>query len=454
MTARSIFMKGANIMTDDIINILNLNYSDVQSCSSKKDNNCITYFITLIRKDIICPNCTAKLKIKDYRNVNLSHQIIKGMDTHIIYRKRRYFCPACKSYHYEANPFVAEKKHTFTDTTSIEIMKFLKEHSATFSMAARHFNTTPTKIVDVFDTFGQMKKLPFSEVISIDEFYWNRRSETKYACAIIDFQTGDIIDILNGRRLKDWDSYTQLTDRSERDNVKFICIDLYEPYRQVQNIYFPKATLICDSFHVIKNVNNILKKERIKVMKRFEKDSVEYYLLKNFNFLLMMDSTKVKENKARYNKKLKRYVNYPQLLELILEIDSTLKEAYSLKELYLIFNSTSTYEDARVDLSMIIQEYASSHIEGYRQFSSTLINWFEEIVNSFILYKGKRISNGKIEGTNSRIKTILKNANGFRNFSRMRNRIMYSINKSSLPTILEKNQTIKQSGKPRGKYKK
>lgn len=189
-------------------------------------------------------------------------------------------------------------------------------------------------------------------------------------------------------------------------------------------------------------------------MKRFEKDSVEYYLLKNFNFLLMMDSTKVKENKARYNKKLRRYVNYPQLLELILEIDSTLKEAYSLKELYLIFNSTSTYEDARVDLSMIIQEYASSHIEGYRQFSSTLINWFEEIVNSFILYKGKRISNGKIEGTNSRIKTILKNADGFRNFSRMRNRIMYSINKSSLPTILEKNQTIKQPGKPRGKYKK
>jgi len=441
-------------MCDDIINILNLNYSDVQSCSSEKSDNSITYFITLIRKDIICPFCATKLLIKDYRNVTLSHQIIKSMNTRIVYRKRRYFCPQCKSYHYETNPFVTEKKHIFTDTTSIEIMKFLKEHSATFSMAARLFNTTPTKIIDVFDTFGQMIKLPFSEVISIDEFYWNRKNETKYACAIIDFETGNIIDILNGRKIKDWDSYTQLTDKRDREKVKFICIDLYEPYRQIQKIYFPKAKLICDSFHVIKNINNILKNERIKVMKRYERDSVEYYLLKNFNFLLMMDSSKINENKARYNRKLKRYINYPQLLELILGIDSNLKEAYSLKETYLIFNSTSTYEDARVDLSEIIKEYASSSIEGYRQFSSTLIHWFDEIVNSFIIYKGKRISNGKIEGTNSRIKTILKNANGFRNFSRMRNRIMYSINKSSLPTVLEKNQTIKESGKARGKYKK
>lgn len=176
---------------------------------------------------------------------------------------------------------------------------------------------------------------------------------------------------------------------------------MYRPIRGIQA--GSKATLVCDSFHVIKNINNILKKERIKVMKRYDKDTVEYYLLKNFNFLLMMDSSKVYENKAKHNKKLQRYINYPQLLELILNIDKNLKEAYSLKEMYLIFHSTSTHENARTDLSGIIREYASSSIEGYRQFSSTLIDWFEEIVNSFILYKGKRITNGKIEGTNLRL---------------------------------------------------
>ena len=53
------------------------------------------------------------------------------------------------------------------------------------------------QIVDVFDTLGQMKRLPFTDVISIDEFYWNRKSKTKYACAIIDFDTGKIIDCVS-----------------------------------------------------------------------------------------------------------------------------------------------------------------------------------------------------------------------------------------------------------------
>ena len=167
-----------------------------------------------------------------------------------------------------------------------------------------------------------------------------------------------------------------------------------------------------------------------------------------------MDSSKIKENKAKYNHKLKRYINYPQLMELILNISPILKEAYNLKELYLIFNSTSNINDARINLSAIINEYASSSIESYRRFSTTLIEWFDEIVNSFHVYNGQRISNGKIEGTNSRIKTILKNANGFKNFSRMRNRIMYSINKKSLPTSSLQSQIIKKSGRKRGKYKK
>ena len=83
-----------------------------------------------------------------------------------------------------------------------------------------------------------------------------------------------------------------------------------------------------------------------------------------------------------------------------------------------------------------------------------LQNITDEIVNSFHIYNGQRISNSKIEGINSRIKTILKNANGFRNFSRMRNRIMFSLNKNSLPSSLKQSQIIKKSGRKRGKYKK
>lgn len=168
----------------------------------------------------------------------------------------------------------------------------------------------------------------------------------------------------------------------------------------------------------------------------------------------MEDSSKLIENKAKYNKKLKRYINYPQILELILKIDPLLKEAYELKESYLFFNQNSTLETARQNLAELIAAFSNSHLHSFQNLSGTLLDWYEEIINSFIIFEGKRISNGRIEATNARIKVILKNANGFRNFSRMRNKIMYALNKNSVPSALDKKQKIKKDGKKRGHYHK
>ena len=49
---------------------------------------------------------------------------------------------------------------------------------------------------------------------------------------------------------------------------------------------------------------------------------------------------------------------------------------------------------------------------------------------------------------------ILSNACGYQNFARMRNRLMYSLNKSSNPSSYAIDETIKREGKKRGSYKK
>ena len=73
-------------------------------------------------------------------------------------------------------------------------------------------------------------------------------------------------------------------------------------------------------------------------------------------------------------------------------------------------------------------------------FQEHLQNWKQEIINSFIIVdyeykvdKGtgrvavqpKKMNNAIIENKNSIIKTIKKNANGYTNWNRFRNRIMY-----------------------------
>lgn len=333
-------------------------------------------------------------------------------------------------------------------------MNKLKEPTTTLSLVARFFNTSPTKVVEIFDKYGQMRRHPLPEIICIDEKHWRHKGQNRYMCVILNFKTMEIVDIIDGRTKKVWSSYTQIIDKKELAKVKYISIDMYETYRFVRNQYFPGAVLICDSFHVIKNINKVLDAIRIKVGKRYPKDSTEYYLLKKFHFLILKNYDDIPFNKARYNKKLERYIDYHQLLEIILNIDNELTEAYNLKEQYIAFNHYATSKDCREWLSRIIQEYASSGITGFISLSGTLINWFDEICASFNLVDGRRISNGPVEGINSRIDKILSNACGYQNFARMRNRLMYSLNKSSNPSSYAIDETIKREGKKRGSYKK
>lgn len=64
------------------------------------------------------------------------------------------------------------------------------------------------------------------------------------------------------------------------------------------------------------------------------------------------------------------------------------------------------------------------------------------------------ISNGNLERKNSDIKTLIKVSFGNHNFSRTRNRILYSLNKNAPMLGDKKNTNYKMIGKTRGKYNK
>ncbi len=99
--------------------------------------------------------------------------------------------------------------------------------------------------------------------------------------------------------------------------------------------------------------------------------------------------------------------------------------------MYIDFNNTDYHtnlNEAENRLNEIIIEYKLSGIDTFYNLALTLEEWKNEIVNSFSHVNGKRVSNGPIEGRNSLIKKIIKLANGYSNFKRFRNRIIYSLN--------------------------
>ncbi|HOI47459.1 MAG TPA: transposase [Bacilli bacterium] len=114
----------------------------------------------------------------------------------------------------------------------------------------------------------------------------------------------------------------------------------------------------------------------------------------------------------------------------LLSLDDDLRYAYYLKERYRESNLTADYSTCDEEFEMLINEFLNSHLKEFRTFGAILYRWKPYIKNSFLRVNHRRLSNGPIEGVNSRIKTIMKSANGYTNFDRLRNRIIYSINKN------------------------
>lgn len=240
--------------------------------------------------------------------------------------------------------------------------------------------------------------------------------------------------------------------------VRFISMDMNDVYRSLAKIYFKNAICCADPFHVVKNINDELDRIRCKVMNRYKnnKASDEYYLLKKQNHLLFIDSLKLSDEHIKYNHHFKYKMSQTLVLQKILEIDDELKCAYDLKELYAIFNSSNDPMDKIGEkLDAVIDAFILSGIPSFSRIGNTMKNWREEIINSFHTYNGRRISNGPIEGRNKYIGLTIDMANGFRNFKRFRNRIMYIFNKYEKPSeVALETKTIKLPGKERGRYKK
>ena len=84
---------------------------------------------------------------------------------------------------------------------------------------------------------------------------------------------------------------------------------MWELYKAIAEVYFKNATIFVDPFHVMKHVIAALDKVRLDVMRKYKKNSNEYYLLKKFNYLLFKNYNDIKYFEPKLNRRLGRYLN-------------------------------------------------------------------------------------------------------------------------------------------------
>lgn len=105
------------------------------------------------------------------------------------------------------------------------------------------------------------------------------------------------------------DTFNFTTNMSELDAVKFISIDVYENFRDIARIFFPKAKVCADSFHVLKHLTDDFHKERIRCQNSTEDPTLKYLLVK-FRRTFDHKYQDFLDTNLEYNKKLGQYINY------------------------------------------------------------------------------------------------------------------------------------------------
>jgi len=420
-----------------VAGILNVNPELIEDLDQiQQSDGSIVIKLRLHVKTCVCPYCKGKVKAHGFTKKFLTHSVLANRNCVIVFYRRRFLCPSCDVTFSEANPF-SNNSETITHETKINILKDLKNPGETYTIVANRYNVSPQTVIRIFDKHVHIPRKTLPEVLSMDEHYFpNSDYDSLYCVLLMDFKTGELIDVLPDRKkmivtkyFSDIKASTRdlSTLQSELDNVKYISIDLYDNFRDIFKNMMPNAIICADSFHVLKHLTEDFDNVRKSCIRSTDNENLKHLLIR---FRFIFNHNQYLDNQGKYNRTLGKYINYRGIRQILFNHFPKLEAAYNLKELYIDYNSTKDISTAAGRFEEIKQYFTYSGIDEYDEFNKLLTNWKQEIINSFTRIDGKRINNSYIESKNRQLEHMMNNANGFVNYERTRNRILYCLNKS------------------------
>ena len=229
--------------------------------------------------------------------------------------------------------------------------------------------------------------------MSLDEFA-RRKGQGNFATILTDLDKNSLLEVIDSHKSDDIIAVLKQQPLAMREGVEEVCVDMWGGFPKVIREVFPNAKIVIDRFHAQKLVNKAFNRIRL---------ALNLKGLKN-RYLLM-------------NNQINLTSEEQEELELVLSFSPSLRIAHELKEeLIAIYNSDITscggmrkmkkwLISARIMLSNAAKTL-DAHLEG-------ICNYFNN-----------RTTSGVTEGINTRIKLIIRQSYGFKNFDLMKEKLL------------------------------
>ena len=352
-------------------------------------------------KACVCPACgKAEYVVHDYRSQRIRDIPILGKQTVIFLRKRRYKCKHCGKQFAQPVSFLPRYHHMTNRLSAYVIAKLAGVRS--FTDIAKEVGLSVSTVVRIFDLVQYPKPKALPHVLAIDEFKGNTYGE-KYQCILTDAQNKGVLDILPARHEASVSRYLRSFDRKA---VDYFVSDMWQPYARLSTALLPNAKQLVDKYHYVRQAIWAFEAVRKQEQKKFSATHRRYF--KRSKQLLI----------ARYEK---LSLEQQQQVNVMLFASAALSSAHFLKEKFLAIREEPDPKVKKHLFASWILMAQDSDIPQFVKCANTYLHWSKGIINTFDV----PFTNGFTEGCNNKIKVLKRNAYGYRNFKRFRNRILH-----------------------------
>jgi transposase len=364
--------------------------------SSQYQQGTIVFTIEKPTHSLRCSNCKGKRVCRRGGQLRWFHTLpIGNKQIYVRLHIPRIFCRDCDMVR-QIDIGFADSRRTYTKSFERYVVE-LSRHM-TIQDVARHLDVGWDLVKEIQRRYLVKRfsrpRLKDLCLIAIDEISIGR--DHRYLTVVLDLLTGAVVFVGDGKGATALDPFWQRLKHS-RAKIEAVAIDMSPAYISAVSSNLPDATIVYDHFHIIKLFNEKLSELRRNIHHKLNKAGQK--VLKGTRWLLLKNSRRLR---PKYQER--------QRLAKALRINAALATAYYLKEDLGQLWSQENKDNARDFLDSWISQASQSGVSMLNSFSKTL----DRHRDGILAFYDFPITTGPLEGTNNKIKTLQKQAYGFR----------------------------------------
>lgn len=380
------------------------NIKSVKYCSSSYKGNTIIFRAEMIDRKFKCPLCQAIQHTFSGKKVRTLHLPPVGRKRCFLELTLHRLCCMCGYKWWPRLSFMSGSKR-YTNSfalTALDLLQF-----GTIQAVAKYLKVGWDTIKDIHKSKLQKcyKTQSLNDLIylGIDEF--SIRKGHTYLTIFVDLRNGRIIHAVEGRSV---DAITPFLKKIARRSpqLKAVAIDMSRSYRKAVQEQLPWVKIVYDRYHISALINRAIDDLRREEHRRASSEGK--HILKNSRYLLLRNYGKLDPTGR-------------DRLHTLLSINRSLLTMHTMKEQLQSFWQITNRQEAMSFLYNWCFDALNSGIKQLIKIGMTLYRHQEGLLGYFT----HRITNAMTEGLNNKIKTLKRQAYGFRDMEYFKLRLYH-----------------------------